>query len=119
MAASDCGIFPARAEGWNLELLEMMSCGKTVIATNYSAHTEFCTKDNSKLIEITDLETAHDNPYFNGQGKWAHFGEPQMKQLCEHMREAYEQKQVINLEGIKTAKAFSWANSATRLMDVV
>ena len=48
---ADCGLFPARAEGWNLELLEMMACGKQVIATNYSAHTEFCTKENSILIE--------------------------------------------------------------------
>ena len=38
MKQADCGVFPARAEGWNLELLEMMACGKHVIATDYSAH---------------------------------------------------------------------------------
>jgi glycosyltransferase involved in cell wall biosynthesis len=27
MQQADCGVFPSRAEGWNLELLEMMSCG--------------------------------------------------------------------------------------------
>ena len=40
MALSDCGVFPSRAEGWNLELLEMMAIGKQVITTNYSAHTQ-------------------------------------------------------------------------------
>ena len=45
ISLSNCGIFPSRAEGWNLELLEMMSMNKPVIATNYSAHTEFCNKD--------------------------------------------------------------------------
>ena len=50
MIQTDCGVFPARAEGWNLELLEMMACGKQVIATNYSAHTEFCNPDNCRLI---------------------------------------------------------------------
>ncbi|MCP4513206.1 MAG: glycosyltransferase family 4 protein, partial [Fuerstiella sp.] len=33
MARADCGIFPSRGEGWNLELLEMMSVGRHVIAT--------------------------------------------------------------------------------------
>ena len=42
MGQVDCGVFPARGEGWNLELLEMMSMGKPVIATNYSGHTQFC-----------------------------------------------------------------------------
>ena len=56
MAKTDCGVFPARAEGWNLELLEMMSCNKPVIATNYSAHTEFCDDKNCMLIDIEDME---------------------------------------------------------------
>lgn len=47
MANANCGIFPSRAEGWNLELLEMMSMNKPVIATDYSAHTEFCNEKNS------------------------------------------------------------------------
>ena len=52
MRQADCGVFPSRAEGWNLELLEMMALGKDVIATNYSAHTEFCNENNCRLIEI-------------------------------------------------------------------
>ena len=34
IATKDCGIFPSRAEGWNLELLESMAMGKPVITTN-------------------------------------------------------------------------------------
>ena len=45
----DCGIFPARAEGWNLELLESMACGKPVITTNCSAHTEYVDESNAYL----------------------------------------------------------------------
>ena len=41
IAGCDCGVFPSRAEGWNLGLLECMSVGLNVIATDYSAHTEF------------------------------------------------------------------------------
>ena len=39
LAGCDCGVFPSRAEGWNLGLLECMSVGLSVIATNCSAHT--------------------------------------------------------------------------------
>ena len=67
MKQSTCGVFPSRAEGWNLELLEMMSCGKPVITTNYSAHTEFCTQDNARLIEIDSMEDAYDGKWFNGE----------------------------------------------------
>ncbi len=67
MRSCDCGVFPARAEGWNLELLESMACGKPVITTNYSAHTEFCTNYNSRLIEIDELEPAFDGVWFHNQ----------------------------------------------------
>ena len=39
MAEAHCGVFPARSEGWNLGLVEMLSMGRHVIATDYSAHT--------------------------------------------------------------------------------
>ena len=65
----DFGIFPSRAEGWNLGLLEMMSCGKHVICTNYSGHTEFTDKDCASLIEIDKLESAYDAKWFFNQGK--------------------------------------------------
>ena len=87
MKQTDCGVFPARAEGWNLELLEMMACGKHVITTNYSAHTEFCNKDNCFLVDINELETAHDGVFFSGEyGHWASFDNSAKDQLIEHMR---------------------------------
>ena len=66
MMQADCGVFPARAEGWNLDLLEMMSCGKQTIATNYSAHTEFCNEDNCMLVETTEMVDAEDGKWFRG-----------------------------------------------------
>ena len=66
MSKVDVGIFPSRAEGWNLEILELMSCGKHIITTNYSAHTEFCNKENALLVDIDELETAYDGKWFLG-----------------------------------------------------
>ena len=36
----------------------MMSMNKPVIATNYSAHTEFCDKNNCYLIEVNEKDSA-------------------------------------------------------------
>lgn len=121
MSKTDCGIFPARAEGWNLELLEMLACGKHVIATNCSAHTEFCNYNNSLLIDIDNQEMAYDGQWFHGKcGKWATIGSKQIEQAIEHCREIHKQKQdhtlKINISGIETAKQFSWDNSARAIL---
>lgn len=116
MSQTDCGVFPARAEGWNLELLEMMACGKTVITTNYSAHTEFCTNSNSYLIDIANLETAFDGVWFFGGGLWGSLGEKEQNLFTEHMRNVHSLKKKggldSNVSGITTAHEYSWDNSA-------
>ena len=116
MSTVDCGVFPSRAEGWNLEALEMMSCGKPVIITDFSAHTEFCTKENSFLIPINSTEEAVDGKWFHGQGNWANFGEDQIEATIEHMRYVHKNKVRTNQEGVATAKKFSWRNTAESIM---
>lgn len=106
-----CGVYPSRAEGWNLPLLESMSMGMPVIATDYSAHTQFCTEENAHLIEINEFETAHDPPFFRGQGEWAKLGEDQFEQLVNHMRKV-RQNDSRNEAGERTANEFTWKNSA-------
>jgi glycosyltransferase involved in cell wall biosynthesis len=122
MKQADCGIFPSRAEGWNLELLEMMTCGKQVIATNYSAHTEFCDNKNALLVDIENLETAHDGVFFDGsRGLWANIGESEKEQTVCHMRAVHGDKKQNNLElneaGTNTGTRFSWDNSAKELVN--
>jgi len=122
MRQVDCGVFPSRAEGWNLELLEMMAMGKHVIATNYSAHTEFCTPVNSRLINIDNLETAFDGVFFDGQcGLWAELAQEQKDVTIEYMRDVHTLKQdgqlIASQNGIDTGKQFSWKNSAQELIN--
>ena len=124
MESTNCGIFPSRAEGWNLELLEMMSMGKHVIATNYSAHTEFCNNQNCSLIDITNLEQAEDDVFFKeSAGEWASLDENAISQGVEHMRSFYRQwksdNSILNKEGIKTANEFSWTNTIDKLEEAI
>lgn len=115
IANSDCGIYVSRAEGWNLELLETMAMNKPVIATNYSSHTEFCNKDNSFLVDITEKEKAEDGKAFRGQGNWAKIGSKQQDQIISYMRHLYSNRINTNPSGLKTAEVYSWKNSADKI----
>ena len=127
MAQADCGVFPARAEGWNLEILEMMSVGRLVIATDYSAHTEFLTDQNSLKIQVNELEDAHDSEgmtvYNSKRGQWAKLGDPEIDQLVEHMRAVHRLKQEGQLTaseaGRQTAAAFGWERTAAVLTELM
>lgn len=114
----DCGVFPARSEGWNLELLESMACGKPVITTNVSAHTEYCTKDNAFLIEAPNQEEAYDGTFFFGGGNWAELDYEEEEQLVEHFRYCYKNRP-SNPNGITTAQNFTWENSAKILREIL
>lgn len=124
MCRTDCGIFPSRAEGWNLELLEMLSCGKTVITTNYSAHTQFCTDDNAYLVNVNSQELAYDGKWFNGKcGSWAKISSQEIDLFSEYMKNVHQRKQEGNLtlndEGVKTAGNFSWQHSARKIKEIL
>ena len=119
MHQADCGVFPSRAEGWNCPLMEMMSCGKPVITTDYSAHTEFCNGQNSILLPVEATEVAEDGIWFHGQGSWASLGDHQLDLLVDAMRRVHGMKQQgilrRNDAGIETAKRFSWENCVSHL----
>ena len=117
MSQVDCGVFPSRGEGWNLELLEMMAAGKHVVATDYSAHTEFCTKENAGLVSISDVEPAFDGKWFFGQGNWAKIGaHEEMDLYMKMMKYILDKKGTVNQAGIETAKTFSWQNTAREII---
>jgi glycosyltransferase involved in cell wall biosynthesis len=124
MQEVDCGVFPSRAEGWNLELLEMMACGKQTIATNYSGHTAFINAHNCYPITIDETEEAYDGKWFlgaeQGYGNWAKLGEDQIDQLVFFMREVHKNKQageeMINHPGIETANVYTWDHTVDRIL---
>ncbi len=63
-----------RGEGFGIGMAEAMSYGKPVIATNYSANTEFCTEATSIPVPyklITPRSDEIDNPAYRHVAKWA------------------------------------------------
>lgn len=108
----DCGVFLSRAEGWNNEIIETMALNKPVIATNYSAHTQYCTKDNCYLVDIDSTESANDNKWFFGEGNWAKLDKNQLDQTIEHMRFVYNNSIKTNPAGLNTANQYTWNKTA-------
>ncbi|MAR66590.1 MAG: hypothetical protein CL833_04990 [Crocinitomicaceae bacterium] len=121
MSNIHCGVFPARAEGWNLEALELLAIGRHLIITNCTGHTEFCNSSNSKLIEMeSGTESAFDGKFFHGQGSWRSITENEIDQMVEHMREVHKLHQngllKINQTGIDSVQKFTWP-SVTNILD--
>ena len=130
MGTAHCGVFPSRAEGWNMEALEMMSMGKHIIITDYSAHTEFCNPRNSNIIPVQTVEPAFDDIWFKGKEndrgvvpEWAHIGEIQHEALVHHMRDVHEARKNgtlgVNEAGIKTAERLTWARTVKEILSAL
>lgn len=116
LSYADCGVYISRGEGWNMELLETMAMNKPVIASNYSAHTEYCTKDNSFLVDMPETELAVDNKWFFGTSNWGKIGQDQIDQTIEHMRYCYSNNIRENKAGLATAQGLSWKNTCHQLI---
>lgn len=120
-----CGLYPARAEGWNLDALETLSMGRYVISTNYSGHSEFLTKENSYITTPDDTEPAIDGKWFFGQGNWAKLNHKNFEEMARQLKYLYWLHKTpymgleLNEAGIETAKKFSWQNSAKQLMGIL
>ena len=101
----------------------MMSCGKQVIATDYSAHKQFCNSNNSLLIPITETESAYDGKWFHGHGNWAKINDNAKGYAIKYMQKIHSlnmnNKLSINHSGIQTATDFNWNNSARKILDVI
>lgn len=70
---SCCDVYVSlhRSEGFGLTMAEAMYCGKPVIATAYSANTEFMSTENSLLVPFTLIPT-NENYYFSDiENYWA------------------------------------------------
>ena len=60
-----------RSEGFGLGLMEAMAAGTPVVATGYSGNPEFMSRDNSILIEATQIPVTESGGYYRGLGHWA------------------------------------------------
>lgn len=114
----DCGVFPTRSEGFGLPILQSIACGKQIITTDYSAHTEYATPHNSSLLSITEFEPSIDNVFFTHSSVpqnsfWAKITDKNFEELCEYMRFNYLNR--VRKDNSKTVENLTWKNVVNKI----
>lgn len=87
MQISDVYVSLHRSEGFGLTMAEAMALAKPVIATNYSANTEFMSHENSFLIPYTLIPTGKNYLYPHLTNEWADADIPEVTRIMKHLAE--------------------------------
>jgi glycosyltransferase involved in cell wall biosynthesis len=113
---TDLGIFPNRCEGGtNLVLMEYMACGKPVIATRATGHTDIVNESNALLLQNND-ELKLTDPHNTLIARWA---DPSLDELVSRIEYAYHHREEIRKIGKQAGddlKRFTWSDSAGQLL---
>jgi len=114
-ASCDAFLFPSRAEGWGLPIIEALACGLPTIVTNYSGQTEYLTPELAYLLdyEFEDITIPFFHSKDNYFGQWAR---PDMNQFRHYMRYIYENQEEARQKGLNASKRiheqWTWEHAA-------
>lgn len=79
-----------RAEGFGLPLAEAMCLGTPVVATNWSANTEFMDVDSSCLVDFSIIKLEKNIGIYKKGNRWA---DADINHAADYMRKLYQDKQ--------------------------
>lgn len=116
IAAADVLVSLHRSEGFGLPMAEAMYLGTPVVATNWSANTEFMDKGSSCLVDY-ELQELRKNigPYEKGN-YWA---EADVKQAAEYMAKLYSQKEYYDQISEKGKEHVRKVLNADRALQII
>lgn len=112
MAASDILFHPSTGEGFGLTLLEAMASGAVPITVPFAGCTDFCNDNNSYLI-----------PYITFVGGFhCHRAIASVDETVKQLELAYSNRELREkkaLDGIETAKQFTWNRTVEMLRESI
>jgi glycosyltransferase involved in cell wall biosynthesis len=121
---SDVFISCARGEGWNLPLIEAMSCGIPCLYSNWGGQLEFA---EGKGIPV---EISHETPasvntddFTWSQNAPGMYVEPDFNDLSIKMRESYENFEIHKnkalIDSVQIREVFTWENAAQTAKEIL
>jgi hypothetical protein len=109
-------------EGFNLPLFQSLCLGKHAVVLNAHAHSDFCTAENSILVEpLPEMREASDGMFFKpggqfNQGQWHDFSDQDAKDAMLLAVKNYKENG-SNSCGEKLASEFSWKKTVDILLE--
>lgn len=98
--SADCYVAATHGEGWNMPLVEAMSCGVPAIATDWSSHRDIVDESVGFPLAIRGLVPASGSPYHLGFS-WA---APDPDHLVQLFRHAAAQPDETQARGERAAR---------------
>jgi glycosyltransferase involved in cell wall biosynthesis len=116
----DCFVYPTRAEGWGLPLIEALSCGMNAIACNNGGQSEYLYNPKQEIyidlkysmIDITRKDFGnfmfHTNNANNNMGQWAEIDINELKTKIRYVFEnnINNNKNIVGMQHIH--QYWSW-----------
>ena len=109
------------AEGWNLPAFNATALGKWSIVSNHSAHKAWATNSNSILIDANEKEPAADGLFFPPSGDFniGNIYKFNKDQAISAMEQAEEKVNIINEEGLKLQKEFTYEKTLNLILEEI
>jgi len=106
-------------EGFNLPLFQSLCLGKWAVVLNAHVHKDYCTAENSILIEPTAMEPAHDGIFFHkgaqfNQGNWFSIDDDA---IVAGMEKAVEKAHSPNPAGEALKEKFTYKNTVDIILN--
>lgn len=113
----DCFVTATRGEGWGMPILEAMACGLPVIATDWSAQSDFLNENNGYPVKVDRLVDAKAKCIYYEGFQWAQADE---EHLIQRMRYVYENQEAAACIGITASEyvkqRFTWDKAAEKMI---